>query len=501
MGIWSRLSCLLLAAPLAAQATLHVPQDYPAIQQAIAAAADGDTVLVAPGTYVEQIDFLGKAITVASSSGAKATTIDSQGAEGWPDFPQGTVVRMIQGEGAGSVLSGFTVTGVDQVGPSAIPGIWCSASPTIRDCIVTGNHGGGGGIRGNALVDHCTISNNTATPYGDGGGLYGRPTIVDSTITGNHSGGRGGGLYATGPCSVTNTVIDSNIAGTGTDGYTGGGVFGLATLVECQVTRNSAHHYLSGPGFFDELGTGVDGAAALYGCTVADNFIQGGALPGDTSGGIRNVGVVRDSILWGNEVSDVALSSLTTILYSIVGGGYPGTGNLAFNPLFADAAGGDYFLSPASPAIDAGDPAAALDPDGTRKDMGAKFFPQFAAATVLRNGTGFNPLCYSSILKPVIGSTWIASIDGTAHGFLASVNVIVGSFDPSPPILTPFGELLINPSPLILTSTAAVSGGLSVHSIPIPAVYSLGGVTVATQGVAIGSGVGLCNALDLKLGI
>ena len=55
---------------------------YPTIQAGIDAASNGDTVLVAPGTYVENIYFKGKAITVTSSGGAAATIIDGGGVPG-----------------------------------------------------------------------------------------------------------------------------------------------------------------------------------------------------------------------------------------------------------------------------------------------------------------------------------------------------------------------------------------------------------------------------------
>jgi len=57
--------------------TIHVPADYATIQGAIDAAVNGDIVLVAPGTYVENLDFLGKAITVQSSDGAEVTVVDA----------------------------------------------------------------------------------------------------------------------------------------------------------------------------------------------------------------------------------------------------------------------------------------------------------------------------------------------------------------------------------------------------------------------------------------
>jgi len=45
---------------------IHVPGDQPTIQAGIVAAMDGNVVLVAEGTYYENINFLGKPITVAS---------------------------------------------------------------------------------------------------------------------------------------------------------------------------------------------------------------------------------------------------------------------------------------------------------------------------------------------------------------------------------------------------------------------------------------------------
>lgn len=55
---------------------LSVPSNYATIQQAFDAAVSRDTVLVAPGAYVENINFLGKAITVKSQSGPGTTVID-----------------------------------------------------------------------------------------------------------------------------------------------------------------------------------------------------------------------------------------------------------------------------------------------------------------------------------------------------------------------------------------------------------------------------------------
>jgi len=56
--------------------TILVPAGQPTIQAGINAAVAGDIVQVSAGTYYENINFSGKAITVTSASGPAATIID-----------------------------------------------------------------------------------------------------------------------------------------------------------------------------------------------------------------------------------------------------------------------------------------------------------------------------------------------------------------------------------------------------------------------------------------
>lgn len=122
-----------------AQTTINVGpgQTYSTIQSGIDAAANGDTVLVAPATYLENVDFKGKAITVTGSGGATATIIDGGSQDGL------ATVVFANRETNASVISNFTIRG----GGDTIfrgtrdGGIYVTnASPVIKNNVVTANY-------------------------------------------------------------------------------------------------------------------------------------------------------------------------------------------------------------------------------------------------------------------------------------------------------------------------------------------------------------------------
>lgn len=245
LGCW----LLLSVVHVVQAATINVPADQPTIQAAINAANNGDTVLVAPGTYLENINFLGKAIKVKSSGGRKVTIIDGQSLA--------SVVTFNSGEGRKSVLQGFTIqhgSGTDGGGVAIL-----STSPTVTDNIVTNNTAcfDGGGIAvefSSALVSNNTISNNTHSPFCDdvdGGGMMvggaGAAQIIGNIIENNTlNSGDGGGIEinAAGSPFLMNNVIHGNVATGLSPAAQGGGIYIVndsnALIVQNLIYDNTA---------------------------------------------------------------------------------------------------------------------------------------------------------------------------------------------------------------------------------------------------------------------
>src|SRR5438445_404489 len=157
------LALFMLPPSLRAQQTIHVPADQPTIQAAINAASNGDTVLVSPGIYVENINFNGKAITVTSSGGPSVTIIDGG--------QNGSVVTFDSGETTSSGLNGVTIRN----GYASYNGSYDSgrgggiqiinSSPTVTGNVISNNSAlCGMGIYvdgGSSVIKNNTISNNT----------------------------------------------------------------------------------------------------------------------------------------------------------------------------------------------------------------------------------------------------------------------------------------------------------------------------------------------------
>ena len=178
---------------------INIPLDYPTIQEGIDNSANSDTVLVAPGLYVENIVFSGHEIVLASHHflTPQQELIDSTIIDG---SMSARVVRIIHGEGEGTELHGFTIQ--NGVGGIKLDG---GANPALRHLVIRDNEiaGAGSGIyvdnNCDCLIENVEIFNNRNTFYTSGGGgiymQYSDVTIRNAHIHDNSSAnGRGGGL-------------------------------------------------------------------------------------------------------------------------------------------------------------------------------------------------------------------------------------------------------------------------------------------------------------------
>jgi hypothetical protein len=144
------LALAVAAATPSLAATLAVPVDYATVQDAIDAAPEGSVIAVAPGRYVENIDFGGKAVTVRGSG--PDSILDG-------NF-SGPTVRFVRGEQELSVLESFTIT--NGLSPSGGGIEIRDSSPTIRRNVIAGNAstGVGSGIYVGGLAAEPAIFNN-----------------------------------------------------------------------------------------------------------------------------------------------------------------------------------------------------------------------------------------------------------------------------------------------------------------------------------------------------
>ena len=390
--VFFTIAAVTLAASSGMAATILVPAEQPTIQAGIEAAFGGDLILVSPGTYVENIDFLGKGITVQSEVGPDLTVIDGNQA--------GSVVTLNSFETLDTVIDGFTIRNGKA---SDGGGIYCSvSSPTITNCTISENtaiSGRGGGIRcsgSSPTITNCTISGNIAT-YTGGGGIYcsgSSPTIMNCTISGNSSGFWGGGIYCSGSSPmITNCTISGNSADDA-----GGGIYcdsSSPTIANCTISGNSA----------DDDGGGIycgDSSPTITNCTISGNSAA------DRGGGIYCYSfspTITNCSLWGDSAPDgpeIYSSESLVVEYSDVGGGYPGIGNIDADPLFMGAKGQrlggyDFRLSPGSPCIDVGNPNASysdvcLPPSmgSERNDMGAYGGPEACGWCGDHDGDGYD---------------------------------------------------------------------------------------------------------------
>ena len=330
--------------------TYKVPDDYPTIRDAMNAASNGDTIIVADDVYTgsmnKNLDFNGKAITLKSENGPENCIIDCENS--------GRGFYFHSQEGADSVVEGFTIRNGD-VGSSYGGAIYCyyNSNPTITNCIIENNSARyGAGIccfYASPAITKCIIVDNTVAGFGYGGGVLFRSTCsptISYCIIQNNAARWGAGIscYQNTSPAIINCLITNNSAGWG------GGIYCVTntspTVTNCTIADNSATDW--GGGLYCNSSSPTLNNTILWSNTAA----SGKQIRIWDWGGVSNV--VLNYCDYANGPNDV-VGSITA------------NDCINLDPLFVDAPNGDYHLEFESPCIDVG--SDALVPEGVETDL------------------------------------------------------------------------------------------------------------------------------------
>jgi len=362
-------------------ATINVPADQSTIQDQIDDAVEGEIVLVYPGTYVENINFNGKNITLRSTNGPEVTIIDGNA--------NGSTVTFASGE-TSAVLNGFTITNgsgtLNDDGHFVGGGIACrfNSTPTLMNLIIEGNNtvgdsATGGGIMcsfgSDALIQDVIIRNNEADYGGGFVAFEASPTLERAEVYANHGRVTGGGLtFWTSESRVQEVLVYDNSA--------------------CLSAAGIWVHKLAAP-VFNQV-------------TVTDNICTY-SNPSSTIGGGMGISdgsapILINSILWDNSPNEIEFynsmeTNQVSVYSSDIKGGEAaietnengtvtwGSGNINLDPKFVAPDDGDLTLGDGSPCIDTGTAQLIVGGDtlidmshpdywGANPDMGALETPR-----------------------------------------------------------------------------------------------------------------------------
>ncbi|MES2640721.1 MAG: hypothetical protein V4850_14595 [Myxococcota bacterium] len=351
--------------------------DFSTLAEALAVASDGDIIDVAPCTYTEQVDFGGRSVTLRATSpslaqgGPADTIIDAEGA--------GPVVVARSGEGDGTAVIGFTLTGGVETAFGGAVFVDLS-SIRLEDVTVTGNRGTAILYSHSGAVElrDVTFTANSVTEGGAAITLY-RGTLDATGVDLGCDGGAYGMYFGHG----TALIDASNIAcAAGTPVYWdhATGRLERSRLDGPVVVINEAEHEFDVVTMENDIFTSGQGIYVEYGTAILRNSVVNGPL---TLVGVGAPVVEANVFLGGRCAIDAdpttePFSPAYNSFWGATSESCDGTvwsgadGNFTSDPLFTDQAGGDYTLLPGSPCVDAGLPAPAhTDPDGTRNDIGA----------------------------------------------------------------------------------------------------------------------------------
>jgi hypothetical protein len=351
--------------------------DFATIQEAIDAAADGDMIELAAGTFTgdgnRDIDYLGKAITVRSQNGmTEMCIIDCEGSALEPH----RAFVFQSGEGLASLLEGVTMThGYAPTGKPDEPeesrawggAMFCwYASPSIRQCRFVGNvasYASGALNCWGAFpeITNCTFQDNHARGDGAAGGAISTVDVSGAVFSNCRFVGNRASSYGGAATMVRSSLVFRDCVFIGNDP---GAIFTFQSEVDingCIFAHNQGTYY-------GAIGTG-DGNVTITDCSFYENGArrQSGSQVWIQSFATMTA-TVRNSViafgLFGSGVATAGAGSITvdlacTNLFGNEGGDWVGTiaeqygvdGNCAADPFFCDGWGDDLTVASNSPCL------------------------------------------------------------------------------------------------------------------------------------------------------
>ena len=261
-------------------------------------------------------------------------------------------------------------------------GITCTtSSPTVTDCVISDNaYGITLSVDSKPAITHSTISGNSSS------GIYSNtssPTINSCSITGNQDAGIVG---LTSIITIAKSIISGNSGRGGIycDGNT------PSFIPDCTIASNAADY---GGGIYCHIAAATITNSIIFGNSATYNgggifaqkcsppIITNSTISGNSGGGVytddTSTPTIKNCIFWGDSGSEI--NNLSTVTYSDIQGGFSGPGNMNTDPRFIDAHHGNFHLASGSQCIDVGTANGAPHhdrdgnprPQGRGYDMGA----------------------------------------------------------------------------------------------------------------------------------
>ena len=304
-----------------------VPDDYPSIQTTIMESDNGDTVLVQPGVYYENLDFSGKEITVASNyileenqNQIFRTILDGRDTT--------SLVRYINAESNSARLIGFVLRhGHNEYGGA----IYCgnNTSPFIKDCYILNSRGfQGGGIYcdqdSDPILEHCVIRNNRTTS--SGGGVFlnnAQMTLRKTQLVDNFSEFAGAALK----------IENSD-----------------AILINCTVSENQGSGQDYASIWAESSGEGSCGLVVVNSILWNENAVE---VLSRGRGDINQINISHSDVDGGED--QIVLEDENNYHWE--------EGNINQNPRFFDVERNNYYLWDESPCINSGTDFYTFDRD------------------------------------------------------------------------------------------------------------------------------------------